>query len=76
MQDQVIVEKEPNLCFKIWMIITTWIFGLAAIIWISYEFKVFKINTIVESVHPGAGSCWSPNAPNWDLCTSYKFSYD
>jgi len=75
MQDQVIVEKEPNLCFKIWHIANTIIFSLFVMIYVSYEFKVFKINTVVDSLHPGAGSCWSPNTPNWKNCDSFVFSY-
>jgi len=75
MQNQVKVEKEPNLCFKIWHIFCTWIFCLFVLTYAAFEFHVFKANTLIHAVHPGAGSCWSPNAPAWYLCQSFKFSY-
>jgi hypothetical protein len=62
------VKREPNICFKIWHILNTVVFSLIVMTWVGYEFDVFRINTVVTSVHPGAGSCYAPNSPTWDTC--------
>ena len=76
MQTQDIYKEEPNLCFKIWHILTTVVFSLFVMVYVGYEFEVFKINTVVDSVHPGAGSCYAPNSPTWDNCDEFKFAYE
>ena len=76
MQTQDIYKEEPNLCFKIWHILTTVLFSLFVMLYVGYEFEVFKINTVVDSVHPGAGNCYAPNSPTWDNCDEFKFAYE
>ena len=68
-------KREPNVCFKIWAFLTTWLFCLFVIFWVSLEFKVFRINTLVTDVHPGAGSCWAYDTPNWKDCNTFVFSF-